>query len=144
MGARFIEEKPPYLRMATSGVAITTGGNFIISWPAPLNDTDSMFDIVADPEIATVRTAGIWAITATLWFAAASGTGDRVIKVRKNAGTLIAISGGSLSNSGESGFTASCQVPLAVDEFIRVVVDQYTGANVTADVYLQARRVGAV
>lgn len=115
---------PPRVSVARAAAqSIANGGYTAISFDTEVEDTDAMFAPTGTD--ITVKSAGIWLVTAVVGLVANS-SGTRGVAVSKN-GTQVATTLPAAPASGSFSAAVSTQIRCAVNDVITLSVTQTSG-----------------
>ena len=116
----------------TTDQSIASGGYVAISFNSEIFDVGGCCDLVANPTRITCVQAGYYAIFGNVSFTA-HATGRRIVAVKYNGGSYIAIV--DLPNNGAyaTKLCVSTLYQLAVDDYIELFVYQNSGGGLDVD-----------
>ncbi len=112
----------------TSNASISNGSDTVITWSSSVYDNDTMFSAGTANRL-TIKTAGIYIVTATLCWVTNS-TGERISWIQKNNDNTTRWGnrrGGAWS--GQTEYSISSQITCAVNDYIQIGVYQNSGGS---------------
>ena len=134
---------PPRALISKSGTqSLTSGVVTVLTFDTESYDTDGMHDTATNNTRLYAKTAGYYAISATIGFAT-NGTGTRGIQLRLNAagsasgGTLLYdLTFPTVSGANATVILPQFTYPLALDDYVELFGSQSSGGalNVTGGV----------
>ena len=110
----------------TSNLSVANGADTVITWSSSVYDNDTMF-AAGTPNRLTIKTAGIYVVTATLTWAANS-TNERISWIQKNNDASVRWGnrrGGAWT--GQTEYSIAAQITCAVNDYIQIGVYQNSG-----------------
>lgn len=123
----------PVLRVRRTTVFPVASGNAPVAVPFNVKDEDVAGMSNAAGDIVTVKTAGIWLITAMVCFGP-NATANRLLDLKVNAVAKATTTTVGLANVWGPGLNLAATMRLAVNDTIVIGVAQNSGVSVNVDI----------
>jgi len=126
-----ITGSPPACRVYRStSQSINDNTSTTVTFDAEVFDTDTMHDLVTNTSRITIRTAGVYLVTFTGYFAAGADYTEFYADIYKNGFFCSnGQSGSATTDSAARRMKTQDILKLAVNDYLEIVVYQNNGAN---------------
>lgn len=125
---------PPACRVFHNAAqSTTTSVGLALAFNSERFDTDTMHDNVTNNSRITIKTAGLYVVTAHIEFAA-NATGQRELWIQLNGATIIAVQRVGAAAASTTILSVTTTYKCIVDDYLTAVAVQNSGGalNVTA------------